>query len=346
MLFLDNCCELTPMMLPYADRAYYGFETIPVISGATYIVGREQLRLNADRIRSMVDQCCVVFSNPAEGSETFVQHIRLYGVEDLVLSGKIKIITGGRLPPEYPHMLFEHFLTQPFRFEENTQAAKRTDEIFQKTHKPYTFLCLNGRSRPHRVQMLNELEQRNLLDSALWTNLDSHLHPVRLLPREYEVERYTPNINTDTRFVKHELFNNEWGEIYIRPEPYIDTYFSVVSETIFDYHYTFITEKTAKPLAIGHPFVTFSNVNFYRDLHNLGFKTFGSIIDESFDSIHLSSDRFQRIIQVVEELCQGNLVDFLSAAEPICKYNQQHLQQYSADQLADLPQRVLKFINE
>ena len=346
MLFLDYRCELNPMMLPYADRAYHVFDTIPVIPGATYIVGREQLRLNADRIRSMVDQCRIFFSNPAEGSETFVQHIRMYGVEDLVLSGKIKIITGGRLPTEYPHMLFEHFLTQPFRFEENTQAAKRTDEIFQKTHKPHTFLCLNGRSRPHRVQMLNEFEQRNLLDSALWTNLDSHLRPVRLLPREYEVERYTPNINPDTRFVKHELFNNEWGEIYIRPEPYIDTYFSVVSETIFDYPYTFITEKTAKPLAMGHPFVIFSNVNFYRDLHNLGFKTFGSIIDESFDSIHLSSDRFQRTIQVVEELCQGNLVDFLSAAKPICKYNQQHLQQYSAQQLADLPQRVLKFINE
>jgi hypothetical protein len=36
----------------------------------------------------------------------------------------------------------------------------------------------------------------------------------------------------------------------------------------------------------------------------------------------------------------------MRAAESICKYNQQQLQQYSAEQLADLPQRVLKFINE
>jgi hypothetical protein len=346
MLFLDWCCELTPMMLPWADQTYYSFDSLPVVPGATYIIGREQLRLNADRVRGMVDQCCIVFSNPAEGSETMVWHLRHYGVEDLVLSGQIKLIGGGQMPPEYPQMLFEHFLTQPFRFEENQQAATRTPEIFAKTQKPYKFLCLNGRSRPHRVQLLNELERRNLLDSALWTNLDNHVRPIKLLPKHYEVDRYTPNINPDTRFVKHELFNNEWGEIYIKPEPYIDTYFSLITETVVDFPYTFITEKTAKPLAMGHPFIVVGTCHYYRDLRNLGFKTFDSLIDESFDSIDLSSDRLERIIQVVDDLCSNGLEDFMCAAESICKYNQQHLQQYSAEQLADLPQRVLKFINE
>jgi hypothetical protein len=60
----------------------------------------------------------------------------------------------------------------------------------------------------------------------------------------------------------------------------------------------------------------------------------------------LSSDRLERILQVVDDLCSNSLEDFIRAAESICKYNQQHLQQYSAEQLADLPQRVLKFINE
>jgi hypothetical protein len=345
-VFLDRYCELFPMLVPCVDQIYYKFDSLLLVPGATYIIGREQLRLNADRVRSMVDQCQVIFSNPAEGSETMIWHLRHYGVEDLVLSGKMKIITGGRMPPEYPYMLFEHFLTQPFRFEENKQATQRTDEIFQKIHKPYRFLCLNGRSRPHRVTLLNELENRNLLDSALWTNLDNYLRPIKLLPPHYEVERYTPKINPDTRFVKHELFNNEWGEIYIRPEPYIDSYFSLVTETVADLPYTFITEKTAKPLAMGHPFVVVGSQHYYRDLRNLGFKTFDSIIDESFDSIELSYERLQRIIQVVDDLCASNLDSFLAAAEPICKYNQQHLQQYSAEQLVELPQRVLKFINE
>lgn len=345
-LYVDNHCEIAQFLLPWITEKFYDFGTVPVVPGATYIIGREQLRLNADRVRSMVNQCQVVFSNPAEGSETMIWHLQQYGIEDLVLSGRIKLIVGGRMPAHYPHLLFEHFLTQPLRFEENQQAQQRTPEIFSKLHKPYSFLCLNGRSRPHRETVLNELSQRGLLDSALWTNLDNHLRPIQLLPEHYEVTRYRGEFAKTNRFVKSQLFKNEWGEIYLQPEPYIDTYFSLVTETVFDYPYSFFTEKIAKPLTMGHPFVAVASQGFYRDLHNLGFKTFGHLIDESFDSIESNDLRIQRIIQVVEDLSRGNLQDFLLCAEPICKYNQQHLQQFSADQIAALPHRVLAYINE
>jgi hypothetical protein len=51
--------------------------------------------------------------------------------------------------------------------------------------------------------------------------------------------------------------------------PYIDTYFSVVTETIFDYPYTFRTEKIWKPMIMGHPFVAAANRGYYRDLHSV-----------------------------------------------------------------------------
>lgn len=345
MLFLDQCCEITTLLNPYADQPYYGFDQLPTVPGAVYIVGREQLRLNAERIRHMVDQCQIVFSNPAEGSETMIWHLRRYGIEDLVLNGQIKLIGGGRMPPEYSQLLFEHFLTQPFRFDENISATARTPEIYAKTVKPYKFLCLNGRSRPHRRELLRELNHRDLLNSSLWTNLDSHLMPIKLLPPHYEVDRYQNTVDSQG-FVKSELFHGEWGEIYIKPEPYIDTYFSLVTETVWEQPYSFFTEKIAKPLAIGHPFVAVANAGFLRDLRALGFQTFHTLIDESYDSIELQSDRLQRIIAVVEDLCQQDLGAFIRAAEPICKYNQQHLQQFSQAHMAELPPRVLNFINE
>jgi hypothetical protein len=241
-------------------------------------------------------------------------------------------------------MLFEHFLTQPFRYEENKEACKRTPEIFSKPAKPYSFLCLNGRVRPHRYAILNQLEQLGLLDGALWTNLDDHLKPIRLLPPYYEVDRYHGTA-VEAGYVKAQLFNNEWGEIYIKPEPYIDTYFSVVTETVYNYPWSLFSEKMCKPLAIGHPFVAVANCGFYRDLRDLGFQTFHSLIDETFDQLDNNQDRMDRIVSTIQDLCSQDLGAFIQAAEPICKYNQQHLQEFAQQHMDELPARFFQFIN-
>jgi len=346
-LYVDHFCEIANMLVPWTTEEFYGFEKLTIEPGATYVVGRVQLRDNAQQIRRIVTErtARVIFSNPAEGSETFVQHLRMYGVEDLVLAGLLPVVTGGAVPDAYPHMLYEHFLTQPFRYEENCAAAARVDEIFQKKHKPYQFLFLNGRSRPHRRALINEFEQRGLLSRALWTNLDTHAGAVHLLPPTYEVEQFQPHMSTTEQgFVKNQLFNNLWGEIYIRSEPYIDTYFSVVTETVFDYAHSFRTEKIAKPLTQGHPWICAANAGFYRDMHRLGFQTFSHVIDESFDSIDNAQDRIARIATVVDDLCGQDLLQLLEECESVCKYNQQHLRTMSLRWQLELPSRFLDFL--
>lgn len=344
MLYLDAMTEVSSFLRACADEIYYDFAQVPVVVGATYLIGREQLRLNGDKVRNISNRCQIVIVNPAEGSETLVWHLRRYGVEDLVLSGQIKLVSGGRMPSEYGCMVFEHFLTQPFRYEENLTAVQRTSEIFLNHNKPYSFLFLNGRSRPHRCAIINRLEELGLLQQALWTNLDDHLRPIQLLPPYYEVERYQSN-HVQNGFVKSQLFNNEWGEIYIKPEPYIDTYFSLITETVYQYNYSFFTEKIAKPLCIGHPFIAVANAGFYQDLRNLGFKTFDGLIDESFDTIENPQDRMNGIVDAVSDLCAQDLNAFISAAEPICKYNQHHLRQFAQEHVEQLPSKFLQYID-
>jgi hypothetical protein len=348
-LYVDHYCEIADMLAQWTTEQFYGFEHLTIDPGATYVVGRTQLKNNAEQIRRIVTErtARIIFSNPAEGAETFVQHLRLYGVEDLVLNGLLPVVVGGPVPNAYPHMLYEHFLTQPFRYEENCAAADRVSEVFGKKHKPYRFLFLNGRSRPHRRALINAFEQCGLLAQALWTNLDAHAGPVHLLPPEYEVEQFQSFMQTSQQgFVKAELFNNLWGEIYIRPEPYIDTYFSVVTETVFDYAHSFRTEKIAKPLAQGHPWIAAANAGFYKDMHNLGFQTFGHVIDESFDSIDNAQDRINRIVTIVDDLCGQDLLQLLEECESICKYNQQHLREMSHKWQQELPSRFFDFLSQ
>jgi len=345
--YVDHYCEIPAVFSKWITKEFYTFADLIIDPLAVYIIGRVQLRDNANLVRQLVySGTKIVFSNPAEGSETFVQHLRLYGVEDLVLSGLLPCIAGGPLPPEYSHMLFDHFLTQPLRYKENIAAQVRTNEIFSKTNKPYKYLFLNGRYRQHRRGLINLLDDTGLLKNALWTNLDAHQRPIRLLPEQYEVEQFRNNMKsvTEQGFIKNQLFNNLWGEIYIAPEPYIDTYFSLVTETVYSYPYSFRTEKIAKPLTMGHPFVAVANAGFYRDLHNIGFKTFGHIIDESFDNIDNDTDRMNAIVSVVGDLCTRNMLQFMSEAESVCKYNQQHLQQLHTQYIEQFPDQLFQFL--
>jgi hypothetical protein len=174
---------------------------------------------------------------------------------------------------------------------------------------------------------------------------------LRHLPDHYEVERYRNPIFgpivEDKSFLKQELFRLEWGEIYLEPAPYIDTYFSLVTETVCaESTHSFRTEKMAKPLAMGHPFIVASTPGFYRDLHNLGFRTFERIIDESFDLIENAQQRMNRVVDVVHDMCQQDLGSFLSACRDTCKYNQQHLAELRDKTNREFPGRFFQFLKQ
>ena len=253
-------------------------------------------------------------------------------------------------------------------YAENLQEISRAGDIFNKIDKPYRFLFLNGRARPHRKYLWEKFRLSGLLDQCLWTMLDgrgsrssllslvyddqqllSTNTPITRLPRQYEVIRYQDTeVSPDHRhhFAKHELFNHEWGDVYLRAEPYIDTYFSLVTETVFEYPYSFRTEKIAKVLAMGHPWICATSRGWYRDLRNLGFRTFGSIIDESFDLIDNHQQRMDRVYDIVADLCQQDLSTFLAACEPICKYNQQRLQEFQTEHRREFPDHFQKFLDK
>ena len=113
---------------------------------------------------------------------------------------------------------------------------------------------------------------------------------------------------------------------------------------MFDYPYSFRTEKIWKPIAMGHPFIAVANQGYYKDLHRLGFKTFGHVIDESFDCIENSQDRIERIAQVVEDLCQQDLANFLEQCYNTCKFNQNHLAEMRTKVRQEFPDRFTQFI--
>ena len=372
-LVLDTWSEIYSMLKQHADRIFWNLEEHiqknQIVPNALYIIGREQIRLHGDKFRTLMTEHNIkaVFSNPHEGSETLKNHCEQYGIADLVLDKKIILVGGGDMDPSWPCLQYDSFLPKILDYDENLTAIEKYKEISNIT-RPYKFLFLNGRTRPQRKYLLERFRVNKLLDQAIWTNLDSttagnreisFMHngqdlmyepfPIHYLDPCYEVETYhkgiTQNTTTDN-YVKHSLFNNEWGEIYLRPEPYADTYFSLVTETVYTYPYSFRTEKIWKPLAIGHPWIAVANQGYYRDMHNLGFQTFGHVIDESFDQIENNQDRIERTAQIVEDLCQQDLAAFIVECYNVCKYNQQHLAEMSQKVRKEFPEQFTHFINQ
>lgn len=358
-LILDTFCEVYDLLKPWADDEFWNFESHDPVPGAIYLVGRDQFNQNVDRIRNLIETnyCTVILSNPAEGSETIVGHCASVRVTDLAVQGKLLIIGGGDIESTYQCLQYDSFLPKIHDYEENILAMSRSEELYQNTSKPYQFLFLNGRNRPHRKYLIQQFQQKNMLDRALWTCLDSRMGDLKYLPAEYEYSAYQQNIGktstatvadrlSKNHFAKNDLFAGEWGEIYINAQAYVDTYFSLVTETVFDYPYSFRTEKIWKPIAMCQPWIVVANQGYYRDLQHLGFRTFGHVIDESFDQIENNQDRLERIVTVVEDLCQQDLAKFLEECYTVCKYNQQHLAEMRQQVRQQFPERFFQFIKQ
>jgi len=360
-LIVDEWAEVWDLLKLYADGSFWQWpDTFD--PEARYIVGRVVLKDNWQTITDLATQYPgrIIFSNPAEGSETILLQLRRLRITEHVQDGRIGLLTSGDLEPGIDYCQTDCYFSNIVEYTENKQAQRQADRD-SNDHRPYEFLFLNGRLRPHRKALIDGLRDNHLLDCALWSNLGAHvemaftsvlqtnqLEPIRLLPPEYEIERAVPNMESAYQhsFCKHHLFGNTWGDAIVNARCYTDTWFSVVTETIFDYPHTFRTEKIWKPMLMAHPFVVAANPGYLQDLRNVGFQTFGSLIDESYDLINCSNTRLDRIISVISDISHNGAAEFWRASRDVCKYNQQHLVEYNREQRALLPQQLEQYLNE
>ena len=358
-LIVDEWSEVWDLVKPYADGSFWEWPD-SFDAGAFYIVGRGLLEKHRSEILALAAQHPgrVIFSNPAEGSYTILMQLARHGIFEQVKNRTIGLIASGNLEPGIDYCTIDYF-ANIVEYSENQHAATMS-ALQQKQSRPYDFLFLNGRLRPHRKYLIDELKARGLLNRALWSNLESRVtlgytsaltvgdtEPIKTLPAEYEIERAVANLNSlpTTGNVKTQLFGNTWGDAIVNHRCYSDTWFSLVTETVFDYPYSFRTEKIWKPILMGHPFIVAANRGFYRDLRNLGFHTFHSLIDESFDQIDRPNDRIEHIIQGVYRVCAFGADKFWTAAQDICRYNRERLIEYNQENRTQFPDNLKRYLD-
>jgi len=94
-----------------------------------------------------------------------------------------------------------------------------------------------------------------------------------------------------------------------------DSLLYLVTETVATGRRHHITEKTFKPIAMGMPFVLVATAGSLEYLRSYGFKTFGHVWDESYDTVLDDHERIAAVASLLQSLCD------LSVTERIALYH-------------------------
>jgi hypothetical protein len=105
---------------------------------------------------------------------------------------------------------------------------------------------------------------------------------------------------------------------------YNQSFYSVVAETITENKYNQYTEKVAKPIIAGRPFVAFAGQHYLSNLRQLGFRTFESVVDQSYDSIANMHQRMIAAWAQVEWLCAQDPAHIYRELHDVLQHNRQH----------------------
>jgi hypothetical protein len=174
----------------------------------------------------------------------------------------------------------------------------------------YLLTTIVKEGRPHRMILVDELQKQNLIVHHL-----GKIHFDDIKSRS----DFKKNWVGDTAASTH-----NWLDGIVSWDLYNQASFEIVPECYYR-DCSRITEKTIKPIVARIPFLILSNVDFYKDLKRMGFKSFDSLIDESFAYETDVNIRVKKLVATAKSIIDQGSLNFFSTAQDICNYNFDHL---------------------
>ena len=100
----------------------------------------------------------------------------------------------------------------------------------------------------------------------------------------------------------------------------------LVTETVATGRRHHLTEKTFKPIALGMPFVIVGTKGSLEYLRSYGFRTFGDIWDESYDSAedNMRIERIAKLLKSLDGLPTEAKQDLFDVAQEVIEHNWNH----------------------
>lgn len=245
---------------------------------------------------------------------------------------------------------------------------------FRLSDQPiFKFNYFIGTPRPDKDAMFDSLRDNNLLNDEIcvWSKFGKgiNLNPTKQViedkigtvgyPRQAWLDRSNCQGKIDITHKGNKINLNEIhqsvGEFYTSLNNDLLNYnnvysihnsrFTLIQETEMQSSTNRYTEKTIKAIQTKQIFLLAGNYQTLKLLRKDGFKTFNSIIDESYDNIEDRDLRIQAITKEVQRLCllsDKEWDDIYNSVETILNYNLNHLKNLHVKYKTEL----LNIINE
>jgi len=235
---------------------------------------------------------------------------------------------------------------------QNQLRPMKTLEIDRVYNK--RFLNFNRRWRLHRPTLVALMKAIGILDKGFvslaksddnqdWSTMYSYIKSyhstnselLMLLQKVEDEIINSPPLYLDCNDLTINRPNIHQETAYL----YNESLVSVVGETTF---YTsewfnaarFLSEKTFKPVAYGHPFILVSPPKSLELFKDLGYRSFHPYIDESYDNELDDYLRLLKILYEIKKICQltdSEVKEFINSIKPIVDFNQQLLMSKSIE---------------
>lgn len=189
--------------------------------------------------------------------------------------------------------------------------GQKHNNVFDPNAKKDLRFVIGKPDKPNRANLLIEAHSKELLDNSYASILcdDSYINQLAfttMFNDEYSanvLKKYNKSID-GAEYIQSNNLN-----LHCQGFPYDETKFteskaSLIPETL-SHGLVFVTEKTYYAILNRHPFVIASSTGILQELKNMGYKTFDTVIDESYDLCRDFSRRLTMVIRSTKELLEN-----------------------------------------
>lgn len=191
------------------------------------------------------------------------------------------------------------------------------------------FTVLNRLHKSWRATAMADLHRQGILNNSYWSycetgELDEN-NPIEV--DSFSQLRYdTQKFLAGAPYFSDELDQAERNNHAVTEAKYhSNAYCNIVMETHFDADQsggTFLTEKTFKPIKHGQMFFIAGPAGSLQALRDLGYRTFDSVLDNTYDRIQDSTQRWAKLCDSIRQ-SQHRLPDRFAAVRADIEHNQQ-----------------------
>lgn len=267
------------------------------IKNAIYLQIIEHIRCFSKKSKIRHDKNFPLVVHHSEGDSTYFQNVDYIEKRGTFLHSSYNLGKG----KFFNYWMYDYLLSRK-KFQFN---------FSKKIDLPARFLCLNGRPEVHRYFVLQCLQDVNIFKKGLisFLNRYNQIENYNIYQDFKEIYKgnslFIDNLFDKKLQLKLDKTNNEIHEDDRSHEDYLyqETSISLVTETYADNRPgTFITEKSWKPIANMHLPIWIAQKNIVQSFREMNFDVFDDIIDQSYDTIDNSVERWTRAVISLNKL--------------------------------------------